>query len=140
MLEACCHQVLSRRQSVKTTLPFTPGRIVFWTIVASLSALAIHLGVDKFSGKSHVSPVLECSLNQHNLQQAARAYQLLNHLNPGDPLPWNKIIGPGLLLEKAPVCPVHGSAYLYSASVPAAGTMVAPCSDPAHRPTDTRDW
>ncbi len=78
-------------------------------------------------------------MNQRNLQAAVRHQQEELHLKPGDPLDWNKIIGPGLLLEKKPVCPVQGE-YTYSPVVPEIGTLVAPCRDPEHRPTDIKEW
>ena len=60
-------------------------------------------------------------------------------LNPGDPLDWSKIIGPGLFIETKPTCPVHGD-YIFSPVIPEKGTLAAPCQDPDHRPADTKDW
>jgi hypothetical protein len=85
------------------------------------------------------SDMAACAFNQRCLHQAAGQYRKENKLNRGDPLDWNRLIGPGLLLEKEPVCPVHGD-YLLSPTVPETETLAAPCRDPGHRPGDLHKW
>jgi hypothetical protein len=82
-----------------------------------------------------------CRWNQRCLHTAAKVYREKNKLNDGDPLDWSKVIGPGLLVTKRPICPVHGeSAYVYPPVVPESGILAAPCQDPEHRQTDPQGW
>jgi len=115
--------------------------ISLWSVIILLTGVLIIIVVALFFPQSHEgSPRAGCVMNQRNLQQAVRSYQATNNLKPGDPLDWNKIIGPGLLIEKPPICPVHG-AYSYPKVIPAIGVLVSPCIDPAHKPPgDTSDW
>ncbi len=128
---------------MKTSGYLTPVRIVFWVVMLSMiSAIAFwvdsvirprfpHLNTDRAG----------CVIQQRNVQQAVRAYAAINSLKPGDPIDWTKIIGPGNFIEKVPSCPVHGpGAYSYTTTIPPIGTLVAPCKDPAHKPSGTEDW
>ena len=121
---------------------FTPVRIVFWTVMLGTLAWVAFLWVNSSIRSSHRYDKAGCIMQQRNLQQAVRSYANMNStMNPGEPLDWTKIIGPGLFVEKTPVCPVHGtSAYEYSKVVPPIGTLVAPCKDPAHKPSSTEGW
>jgi hypothetical protein len=120
---------------------FTPGRIVFWFVM-----LCILAGVAALWTRALLQPYRRtpsdraiCIMYQRNLQQAVRAHQNMESLEPGDPLDWSKIIGPGLFLETKPACPVHGDLPL-SPVIPQIGTLAAPCQDPEHRPAGTEDW
>jgi hypothetical protein len=123
---------------------FTPIRVVFWLVnLGILFSVAVFVAYPLVRGLRFpsLSEKPGCLLTQRNLQQAARSYANMEGLKPGDPLDWSKIIGPGLLLERKPACPVHGeSAYTYSPVIPEPGTLAAPCRDPEHRPADTKDW
>lgn len=79
-----------------------------------------------------------CGFNQRYLHQAVDQYRQENNLKPGDPLDWSKLIGPGLLMEETPACPVHGD-YPLSPVIPERGTLAAPCGDPEHQPTGISD-
>ena len=83
-----------------------------------------------------------CILNQRNVQQAVRGYQASHGLKPGDPIPWDEIVGPGKLLEKEPACPALGE-YHFSDRIPPTGTPVMECSKAAteqHAPSDLSGW
>jgi type II secretory pathway pseudopilin PulG len=69
-----------------------------------------------------------CILNLSSIQKAVRSYQNMSNLNVGDGLTSDKIIGAGLLLEVAPVCPsAPAKSYNFAATVPATGTPYATC-------------
>ncbi|WP_193211688.1 hypothetical protein [Luteolibacter marinus] len=119
---------------------FTPVRIAFWFIMAALFGAGLFLWF--FVGIPHRHPDSRpafCILNQRNLQQVVRNQQSLHHLEPGDPLDWSELVGPGRFIEEMPVCPVHGS-YPLSPVVPEPGVLAAPCPDPEHQPANIRDW
>jgi len=83
-----------------------------------------------------------CIINQRNVQQAVRAYQSMNNLQPGDRIDWKEIVGPGKLLESEPACPALGK-YRYQARIPASGVLVVECSkagEEAHVPKEHREW
>jgi type II secretory pathway pseudopilin PulG len=85
-----------------------------------------------------------CILNLSSIQKAVRSYQNMSNLNVGDGLTSDKIIGTGLLLEVAPVCPsAPTAAYTYLTAVPATGTAYATCpySTPhAPSPAQSAAW
>lgn len=68
-----------------------------------------------------------CILNQRNVQQAVRSHQGMKNLQPGDPIDWKELIGPGKFLEKEPTCPGHGK-YTFSTTVPEVGVLAVECS------------
>jgi len=119
---------------------FTPARIVFWLVMMSLLAISIFCWVSFLIPPQHRgSDRAYCIMNQRNLQALMRHVQEEEHLKPGDPIEWAKLIGPGLLMESRPVCPVHGE-YTISPLVTEPGILVAPCRDAGHQPEKISDW
>ncbi len=130
--------LLSREMSAQSQTIVTRRQVIFWTASSCvLFVVALLWTQPSLYHRSSDSPV--CLLHQRNLQQAVRAHQRMKSLKPGDPLDWSKIIGAGQFLETKPTCPVHGD-YIYSPVIPEKGTLAAPCTDPEHRPADTKDW
>lgn len=126
---------------MKTSGYFTPVRIVFWVIMLPIPLLVIYSLFDSFLNPHQDNDRAGCFMQQRNIQQAIRSYAGMNSLKPGDPIDWSKLIGPGLFIERTPVCPVNGaSAYTFSKVVPPTGTLAAPCKDPAHKPPNIEDW
>ena len=88
-----------------------------------------------------------CILNIRNFQQAVRSYGNMNEKAPGDTVAafTTTIIGSGLFMEKAPVCPGRGT-YTGTAgtTIPAVGTLALTCSMAAapdsHEPAVHGDW
>ena len=127
------------RKAGMTLLELTVVILVLLTLISILfiGARAWKKGADRAG----------CILNIRNFQQAVRSYGNINKLNPGDTCPVlsGVIIGTGLFMEKAPVCPGGGT---YSGTdgttIPLVGTVVLTCSyGPApdnHAPTATGDW
>jgi len=81
-----------------------------------------------------------CLMNQRNIQQAMRSYQGINGLSEGAPLDRAWIVSE-VFNGIEPCCP-SGSIYTWSPSVPAIGTLVAPCPHGKHEfdPGTTKDW
>ncbi|WP_035615404.1 hypothetical protein [Haloferula sp. BvORR071] len=107
--------------------------IVFLALVAALGVLSLmphqHRGSDRAT----------CVMHQRDLQMLMRHVQEEEHLKAGAPIEWAKLIGPGLLMESKPVCPVHGE-YSISPVVTGPRILVAPCRDASHRAKDISDW
>jgi hypothetical protein len=80
-----------------------------------------------------------CMIQTRNIQQAVRAYQTMNGLKPGAPVPWDQIFGPGKLLPARPSC-LPGTTYTYAKTFPAVGKLACTCSDPEHVPGDHQNW
>lgn len=80
-----------------------------------------------------------CIMQTRNVQQAVRGYGGMNGLNPGDPLDWNEIFGPGKLLDQRPTCPTGGT-YTFVDTIPPVGTLAGQCSHADHVPPDHDDW
>lgn len=85
----------------------------------------------------------ECIIQIRNVQQALRAYQNINGLNPGDPLDWSKIFGAGKFIEQRPICPRQGT-YTFVNEFPKIGTLGMTCSHAGephlHVPKNHSDW
>jgi prepilin-type N-terminal cleavage/methylation domain-containing protein len=83
----------------------------------------------------------KCILNISNLQKAARAYQNVYELVPGDPLPSTSIIGTNRFVETPPECK-SGGTYSFTGNVPAIGTAYMSCSlgPSGHVPQTTTGW
>jgi type II secretory pathway pseudopilin PulG len=81
-----------------------------------------------------------CILNIRNFQQAVRSYANMNGKNPGDTVPAfnTTIVGAGLFMETAPICPGGGTyTGLADTTIPAVGTLALTCDfadGPAHAP------
>ncbi|WP_367870338.1 hypothetical protein [Luteolibacter sp. Populi] len=81
-----------------------------------------------------------CVMNVRNVQQAVRAYQNMNSLKPGDPIPWNKVIGEKGFLTKQPACLEAGGGYTFVKTVPKNGALACTCSHPEHQPANHDNW
>ncbi len=126
---------------MKTSGYFTPVRIVFWVIMLPIPLFVIYSWCNELLTPNQGNDRAGCVMQQRNLQQAVRSYENMNSLKIGDPIDWTKIMGPGNFIEKTPSCPVHGpGAYSYTTTIPPVGTLVAPCKDPAHKPTNIENW
>lgn len=80
-----------------------------------------------------------CAINVRNVQQAVRAYQNMNNLKPGDPIPWDKIFGEGKFISARPTCQ-PGTTYTFAKTIPAIGKLACTCSDPQHAPQVHDGW
>ncbi|KAB2638500.1 MAG: prepilin-type N-terminal cleavage/methylation domain-containing protein [Verrucomicrobia bacterium] len=128
------HTRYLKRKSGMTLLELTVVILVLLSLISILfiGARAWKKGADRAG----------CILNIRNFQQATRSYANFNQLNPGDTCPTlaSVIIGTGLFMETAPVCPTAGT-YSGTAAVviPAVGTVALTCSKSAapdsHAPT-----
>ncbi|WP_035608815.1 hypothetical protein [Haloferula sp. BvORR071] len=80
-----------------------------------------------------------CIMNTRNVQQAVRSYQNMNSVKPGQPIPWDKIVGSkDSFLAKQPTC-AEGT-YTFSKTVPKQGALACTCSNPEHAPSNHQDW
>jgi type II secretory pathway pseudopilin PulG len=74
-----------------------------------------------------------CIIQIRNVQQGIRSFANMNGLNPGDAVPggsWHAlVIGPGLFVEREPLC-AAGGVYAPAADgvIPAIGTLGIVCS------------
>jgi hypothetical protein len=84
-----------------------------------------------------------CIMNIRNIQQAVRSYQGMNGLRIGVPFSPSDIVGPGKFIEKMPTCPLDGSPYIWSKTIPKVGELAAKCPhahDGGHVPQSHDDW
>lgn len=79
-----------------------------------------------------------CIMNTRNTQQAVRAYENMNGLKPGDPLPLSEIFGEDKFLREVH-CPLGGT-YTFSKTIPKVGKLACTCSHPEHVPAEHEDW
>jgi type II secretory pathway pseudopilin PulG len=84
-----------------------------------------------------------CIMNIRNVQQAVRSWQNMNNKNVGATYAvTTDIIGTGLFVESAPVCPGGGS-YSTATAVPDIGTAVLTCTlatTDGHVPPSLSGW
>ncbi|HEY1121562.1 MAG TPA: hypothetical protein VGE67_08170, partial [Haloferula sp.] len=109
--------------NMSSTLPLLTG-----TSVLFVGARAWKKGSDRAA----------CIMNTRNIQQAVRAYQNMNDLKAGTPLPLDKIIGPGAFVGAPPVC--LGGSYTFATTIPEVGTLACTCSNPDHKVANHEDW
>ncbi|MGC4016125.1 MAG: hypothetical protein QM755_16610 [Luteolibacter sp.] len=85
---------------------------------------------------------LNCIMQQKFIQQAVRSWCGMNGINPGGPVDWKQIIGPGKFvdLEGGTLCPLDGTPYQLSKTQPQVGEAAAVCRNPNHRPETTENW
>lgn len=119
---------------------FTRKKLYQWAVVF-LAIVAALVVVAMIPTRKNGSPRAHCIMNQRNLQQAVRHLQEQEHLQPGDPIPWEKIYGDKdkSLIGTKPACPIQGD-FTFATVIPARGTQVARCSHPEHQHADTADW
>ena len=80
-----------------------------------------------------------CIMNIRNVQQAIRGHQNMKNLNPGDPIPWDEIIGKDGYIPVKPTCP-DGGTYTFLTKFPKVGELACKCSHPDHVPPQHADW
>ena len=90
-----------------------------------------------------------CIMNVRNAQQAIRGYANMFGLSPGATIPggmtrYDVIVGPGLFLAKAPVCPGAGTYVGQNlTTIPLGGQVLMQCdfsNGTNHLPSGTGDW
>ena len=126
-----------KRKAGMTLLELTVVILVLLSLISVLfiGARAWKKGADRAG----------CILNIRNFQQATRSYANFNQIDPGVGTTGavtlaSVLIGPGLFMETAPVCPSAGVyAGTAAAVIPAVGTVALTCSKAAapdsHIPT-----
>jgi len=128
-----------KRKSGMTLLELTVVILVLLSLISILfiGARAWKKGSDRAG----------CILNIRNFQQAVRSYANMNNINAGGTCPTyaTVIVGTGLFMEKAPLCP-GGGTYSYTAdsTVPTIGTLAMTCglsaAPESHVPANIGDW
>ncbi len=86
-----------------------------------------------------------CIMNLELVQKGVRSYGNLYGYTPGDTVVdlESKVIGLGRFVEKAPICPGHGSYTMLGNQIPTRGTLYATCSlagGGEHEPEDSATW
>lgn len=79
-----------------------------------------------------------CVLNIRNVQQSIRAYQNMNNIKDGNPIPWDQIFGNDKFMAK-PTCPAGGT-YTFLINMPKTGSLACKCSHSDHIPENYTDW
>jgi type II secretory pathway pseudopilin PulG len=124
--------------SRKMSPAFTLIEMTLVVAVLLLLIAVLFVGVGAYAEGSNRA---KCILNISNLQKAARAYQNVYELVPGDPLPSTSLIGTNRFVETAPECK-SGGTYSFTGDVPVIGTAYMSCSlgPTGHVPKSTTGW
>jgi type II secretory pathway pseudopilin PulG len=124
-------QTINRKAGM-TLIELTVVILVLLALIAVLfvGARAYKDGADKAA----------CIMNLRNIQQAARSWV---NLNPNTDFTSAVIIGEGLFIDEAPICPAGTAAYTIAdcakTAIPAVGTLFAVCPQ-AHVPAEYDNW
>lgn len=85
-----------------------------------------------------------CIIYHRQVQQAVRDYETINHLKPGDPIDWSKVmLTPSTEAQGRTGCPT-GGAYTLGTAIPPVGELVVKCphdlDENKHEPIHHETW
>ncbi|MGC4015421.1 MAG: DUF4190 domain-containing protein [Luteolibacter sp.] len=85
-----------------------------------------------------------CIMYHRSVQQAVRQYESDNHLKPGDPIDWSKVmLDPSAAATGRKGCPTGGT-YTLSSTIPPVGELVVKCphesDENRHEPVHHETW